>query len=647
MNTLSPVRAATRPKFIDKREQLASIAKSKRLLAEAGALPLLRPTPVSPPSRPRVFSLEPWQTPIQNQAGRGTCWAFAAAAALEAAYYRKLGHPIKVSEEYIYHVNRAVRIERARLEYPCSIWDGQGNSTVLSSLADDAIPSQDQSHPYVDSRAGIEAIPAALGTSSNVLTMSQKDADDFEFSDLHIPLLARVNARYRVHDWGIIDPSLKTIQDTLLAGFEVVADVPGHCFLIIGYNDDKQAYIVKNSYGESGPIFVSYVNDRRFGNVIAASFIGSVVDPTYVQSHAMWLGKWYGIIGGEEYEIVIRRHHAFGQVGLPCHLGAVRSSTSESPIFGSVSSDGRSAGWAMEPAGASGRKVEVNLQISDGDPYLLEGESDTRSFLQHDRQRVLLSRFRQRYAAVWEPNDGYAWQSFHGVGSEGYQSLFDRLTSEGYRPLAVQGSPVGSGSEMSSVWSKSPSTGWLAFHGQSSDDYQRTFDKCCAEGWRLVDVSGYSESGRSRFASLWEPADGRGWKARHGMDTDDFQAAFDEGVSQGFVVRKVSGYRVGIERRFVAIWEHAPGEAVMVRHGMTREDLDRLSSEYAATGMRSSWLSGYPDTGRAKFSAVWTLHVPDSKYIVDLDGARYQAEFDILGQAGLKPRCISAYGVGI
>src|SRR5262249_51721077 len=54
-----------------------------------------------------VFTLAAYQTPFKTQNDRGTCWAFAGVAALEAAYRRKFGSVLDMSEEYTFHIGKA------------------------------------------------------------------------------------------------------------------------------------------------------------------------------------------------------------------------------------------------------------------------------------------------------------------------------------------------------------------------------------------------------------------------------------------------------------------------------------------------------------------------------------------------------------
>src|SRR5262249_53828249 len=60
-----------------------------------------------------AYSLAQYQTPFRftvgdqsviGQGGRGTCWAFAGVAALEAAYKRKYGVTLDLSEQYTFHM---------------------------------------------------------------------------------------------------------------------------------------------------------------------------------------------------------------------------------------------------------------------------------------------------------------------------------------------------------------------------------------------------------------------------------------------------------------------------------------------------------------------------------------------------------------
>jgi CubicO group peptidase (beta-lactamase class C family) len=96
---------------------------------------------------------------------------------------------------------------------------------------------------------------------------------------------------------------------------------------------------------------------------------------------------------------------------------------------------------------------------------------------------------------------------------------------------------------------------WQARHGLTSEQYQATFDDLANQGYRLVQISGYSVNNEARYAAIWELSTGPAWQARHGLTSEQYQATFDDLANQGYRLVQVSGYSVDNEARYAAIWE--------------------------------------------------------------------------------------------
>jgi Bacterial tandem repeat domain 1 len=95
------------------------------------------------------------------------------------------------------------------------------------------------------------------------------------------------------------------------------------------------------------------------------------------------------------------------------------------------------------------------------------------------------------------------------------------------------------------IWEQAPGNSWHALHGLSSAQYQQKFDELVGQGFRLVNVSGYSVGAEDRYAAIFEQSEGPPFAARHGLTSAQYQQAFDELVGQGFRLVDVSGYSVG------------------------------------------------------------------------------------------------------
>ena len=281
-------------------------------LAEPYAAPRLPATRGIPP---RKVSHRRFQTTLDvGQGARGSCFAFAAVAALEAAYAR-IGVHVNLSEQYLFHLSKAHENQRNGGGVN-SLIGFQGSADMVHHLKYWAVPLSTYV-PYIDQRelqALADAIPGTGGGLANAAGGTREQADWFEFDLRNIPLMGRWFAQYRVKDFGVKTAFTNNdIRQTLADGYDVVVDVNdkinngGHVLLIYGYDDDAQTFDIKNSQTLPGFGTMKYSGDRQFDINYAAMYYVKAAEPAQTQWAAMWVGRWEIDHDGWRGRLVIRR----------------------------------------------------------------------------------------------------------------------------------------------------------------------------------------------------------------------------------------------------------------------------------------------------------------------------------------------------
>ncbi|MBZ0217083.1 MAG: hypothetical protein K8F25_11055 [Fimbriimonadaceae bacterium] len=212
-----------------------------------------------------------------------------------------------------------------------------------------------------------------------------------------------------------------------------------------------------------------------------------------------------------------------------------------------------------------------------------------------------------RYAAIWTRGGGARWVARHGMSANAYQSFFDQYTSQGYQPLDISASGLGNNDgNFAAVWGTGGAA-WVARHGLDAAQYQAAFDQFTGQNYRLVDVEGYTgNGGKVLYAALWVQQGGPDWRARHGLTSAQYQAAFDQAVDDGYTLTHVDGYWTPSGVRYAAIWERRNSSAWVARHGMTSAQYQQAFDKYVGQGLNLVHVSGYWNGQQEEYAAIWS-----------------------------------------
>ena len=239
------------------------------------------------------------------------------------------------------------------------------------------------------------------------------------------------------------------------------------------------------------------------------------------------------------------------------------------------------------------------------------------------------------------------WVARHGLTAGQYQTEFDKWDKLGYRLMQVSGYGVDNQARYAAIWEKKAGPAYAARHGLTGAQYQQEFNQKKNQGYRLTMVDGYGVGGQARYAAIWEKINGPAYEARHGLTSAQYQAEFNKWKGEGYRLTLVEGYGVGSQTLYAAIWEKKNGPAYEARHGLTAAQYQQEFNHWTGQGYRLTHVSGYTVGGDDRYAAIWEkTGGPAWLARHGLNGANYQTAFDNAYYRAYKLKLVSGYAEG-
>lgn len=244
---------------------------------------------------------------------------------------------------------------------------------------------------------------------------------------------------------------------------------------------------------------------------------------------------------------------------------------------------------------------------------------------------------------AWYP-PGWGEVTHFGVPESSYQTIFNRATSSGYRPVWLDGYEVHGKTFFNVIFHPQANVGYLARHGLSPHDYQAEFDTATKDGFRLTNLTSYVSHGSVTYAAIFDKVGGPPWQAYHGISAHDHQKRFEEWTKAGYVPVNVSITAVGGVLQFAAFYvQHDVGGFVHLG-GLTPAEYQNAWNANWAAGRQLAYLSAYQRGGGPRFSAIFQQKNPGSGGTVgkhNLSGPQLQADYDAQLAAGHLTRVLA------
>lgn len=200
----------------------------------------------------------------------------------------------------------------------------------------------------------------------------------------------------------------------------------------------------------------------------------------------------------------------------------------------------------------------------------------------------------------------YSWVAKHKLNSTQYQQTYNEYQSKGYRLYQLDSYLSEGKIYYSVIYVKDNGPAWKAYIYQTAAQYQSTFNSLKNQGYRPVNVSVVKYNGTLYYSSLFDKKPVGSWYAYAGLTSTQYNQYYNQYKAAGLHLAYLNGYKDGQGVKFSAVWNKEPVNSWYSEYGLKAQDYKTKYNYYTSSGYYTNLVTGYEYGGVANFGALWT-----------------------------------------
>ncbi len=239
-----------------------------------------------------------------------------------------------------------------------------------------------------------------------------------------------------------------------------------------------------------------------------------------------------------------------------------------------------------------------------------------------------------KQTALWVkamPSD--EWESKRELTVVEFKEENENFLKKGFVPVDIEVDRVGASLNFGGVWLRSNEdfTTELKF-GMDDLMFSNFYGEMADRDYRLIDFEAYETNGKTRYAAIWKPKQGENARFYRGLTKEDFGRVSALMEKEGFRLVDIEGYTMDGQLNFACEWVSLDKEQEsQFAYHMMADEFYQKNAALANDGFRLTDIEAYEiGRGEIRYAGSWT----SGKQRVEAEPTKKNRKRDIFKRPG-------------